>query len=133
MKKLSVQKILTIFFIAIMILSMSMQMSFVFADAGKDVDYLDPSKVTARATGAAGSSQKLLWSVLGIVQVVAVSVAVIMLIILGIKYISAAPGEKADIKQGAMIYVVGAILLFGATTIIQIIKGFAGQAIEVKE
>lgn len=130
MKKLTVQKILTIFFIALMILAMTMQISFVFA--GDADDYLNPSTVKAKETGAAQSTQTLLWSVLGIVQVVAVSVAVIMLIILGIKYVSAAPGEKADIKQGAMVYVVGAILMFGATGIIQIIKGFAGSAITAK-
>ena len=134
MKKLTVQKILTIFFISLMILAMTMQTSFVFADNGDkkgSTDLLDPSKVSGVSTDAANSSQTLLNSVLGIVQIVAVSVAVIMLIILGIKYISAAPGEKADIKQGAMIYVVGAILMFGATLIIQVIKGFAGQAIVV--
>ena len=126
MKKLKVEKIFKIFSIAIIVLLIAMQLSVVFAS----VDLLDPGQVTGASTNASKSSQTFLNSVLGIVQVVAVSVAVIMLIILGIKYISAAPGEKADIKQGAMIYVVGAILMFGATLIIQVIKGFTGQAID---
>ena len=48
-----------------------------------------------------------------------------MLIVLAIKYISAAPGDKADIKKHAVIYVVGAIVLFAATGILQIIKSFS--------
>lgn len=126
MKKLKVEKIFKIFSIAIIVLLIAMQLSVVFAAD----ELLDPGKVIGAETNASNSSQKFLNSVLGIVQIVAVSVAVIMLIILGIKYISAAPGEKADIKQGAMIYVVGAILMFGATAIIQVIKGFTGQAIK---
>ena len=48
-----------------------------------------------------------------------------MLIVLAIKYISAAPGDKAEIKKHAVIYIVGAVVLFAASGIIQIIKTFA--------
>lgn len=123
MKKLTVEKILTIILIALIVLMATLPVCF--AD-----DYMDPKGVTAKTTDAAASTQTFLWSVLGIVQVVAISLAVIMLIVLGVKYVSAAPAEKADIKQSAMIYVVGAILMFGASGIIQIIKTFAGAAIK---
>ena len=66
--------------------------------------------------------------ILGIVQVVAIAVAVIMLIVLAIKYISASPEGKADIKKSATMYVVGAILLFAASGILQILKQFAESA-----
>lgn len=122
MKKLTVEKILTIILIALIVLMATLPVCF--------ADYMDPKKVTAKTTDAAASTQTFLWSVLGIVQVVAISLAVIMLIVLGVKYVSAAPAEKADIKQSAMIYVVGAILMFGASGIIQIIKTFAGAAIK---
>lgn len=129
MKKLTVEKILTIILIALIVLMATLPVCFA-ADKGKAADYMDPGGVTAKATDAAASTQTFLWSVLGIVQVVAISLAVIMLIVLGVKYVSAAPAEKADIKQSAMIYVVGAILMFGASGIIQIIKTFAGAAIK---
>ena len=48
-----------------------------------------------------------------------------MLIVLAIKYISAAPGDKAEIKKHAVVYVVGAIILFAATGILGIVKNFA--------
>lgn len=127
MKKLTVEKILTIILIALIVLMATLPVCFA---ADKGTDYMDPEGVTAKTTDAAASTQTFLWSVLGIVQVVAISLAVIMLIVLGVKYVSAAPAEKADIKQSAMIYVVGAILMFGASGIIQIIKTFAGTAIK---
>lgn len=127
MKKLTVEKILTIILIALIVLMATLPVCFA---ADKGADYMDPKGVTAKTTDAAASTQTFLWSVLGIVQVVAISLAVIMLIVLGVKYVSAAPAEKADIKQSAMIYVVGAILMFGASGIIQIIKTFAGAAIK---
>ena len=65
--------------------------------------------------------------ILGIVQVIGMAVAVIMLIVLAIKYISAAPSDKAEIKKHAVVYVVGAVILFAATGILEIIKNFASD------
>ena len=50
-----------------------------------------------------------------------------MLIVLAIKYISAAPGDKAEIKKHAVVYVVGAVILFAATGILGIVKNFASN------
>ena len=76
-------------------------------------------------SGAANSVTKVIGSIINIVQIVGTGVAIIMLIVLAIKYISAAPGDKADIKKHAVVYVVGAIVLFAATGILQIIKSFS--------
>ena len=79
------------------------------------------------SSGAASSINRIIGSVLTIVQVVGCGVAVIMLIVLAIKYISAAPGDKADIKKHAVVYVVGAVVLFAASGILQIVKNFASN------
>ena len=71
-----------------------------------------------------GKITKISSQVIGVVQTVGVAVAVIMLVVYAIKYISAAPSEKADIKKGAIGYVVGALILFAATGVLQIIKNF---------
>lgn len=95
--------------------------STVFAD-----DYLDPTQIKANdETGAAGKARTVAGSILSIVQVIAVATAVIMLIVLAIKYISSAPNDKAEIKKHAVIYVVGAVLLFGASGILALIQNFA--------
>ena len=64
-------------------------------------------------------------TVLGIVQAVGYVVAVVILVWLGVKYIMASPDGKADIKKQAFAYILGAILLFAASTIVGIISSVA--------
>lgn len=59
--------------------------------------------------------------IIGLVQIVGTAVAIIMLIWLGIKYVIAAPEEKAEIKKGAFIYVIAAIFIFAASNIVGIV------------
>lgn len=80
--------------------------------------------ITAENSEAATNVTKVAGQVLNIVQIVGVAVATIMLTVLGIKYVSASPNEKAEYKKGMTIYVIGAILLFGASIVIGIIKNF---------
>lgn len=84
-------------------------------------------------SGAAASVQNMIGGALTVVQVVGSGVAVIMLIVLAIKYISAAPSDKAEIKKHAVVYVVGAIVLFAASGIIGIVRNFATQNISATE
>ena len=79
---------------------------------GKDSDF---------KTSATSISQ----SIFSIVQVVGSAVAIIMLVVLAIKYLAAAPSDKAEIKKHAVVYVVGAIVLFGASNIVGMIAKFA--------
>lgn len=74
--------------------------------------------------------QKILDTILGLTQVIGIAVAVIMLVVLAIKYISAAPGDKAEIKKHAVVYIVGAVILFAASGIVQIIKIFATNTVQ---
>lgn len=66
-------------------------------------------------------------SVITIARVICSGVAVAMITILAIKYMSAAPGEKADIKKHAVPYVVGAVIMFACTGILSIIERFAAS------
>ena len=59
---------------------------------------------------------------IGVIQVVGGAVAIIMLVMVGIKYISASPNERADMKKGLTAYVVGAVILFSAVGILTILK-----------
>lgn len=60
-----------------------------------------------------------------VTQIIAMGVAIIMLIVLAMKYMMAAPGDKATIKNHAVVYIVGAITMFACTGILGIIKQFA--------
>ena len=91
-----------------------------------DFDSMDVTKVKGSdSSGASAAIGNIASAILNIVQVVAMFTAVIMLIVLAIKYISAAPNDKAEIKKHAVVYVVGAVVLFAASGILQIVKNFA--------
>lgn len=64
---------------------------------------------------------------LGIAQIVAIGVATIMLVVLAIKYIVSSPGDKAEIKKHAVVYIVGAVFIYGSVGILNIIQAFARE------
>ena len=66
-------------------------------------------------------------AVITIARVICAAVAVAMLAILGMKYMSSAPSEKADIKKHAVVYIVGAVVMFACTGILGIIQKFAAS------
>jgi len=90
---------------------------------------MDPRQFVGRGNtgGADVAAGNVIGAIIRIVQVVGVGVAVIMLIVLAIKYIAAAPSDKAEIKKHAVVYVVGAVVLFAAAGILEIIRQFAGN------
>lgn len=71
----------------------------------------------------------ILSTVLDVVRLVGTGVALGILIWIGAKIMMAAPSERANIKQYAINYVVGAFILIGASAILTIIKNFATSAI----
>ena len=71
---------------------------------------------------ASGKVENIGQQILGIVQTVAGLAAVILLIVLAIKYMTASPEGKADIKKTALIYVVGAALMFGTSWVLGMVK-----------
>ena len=77
--------------------------------------------------GSNGTSEvtSIINMIIGTIQVVGMFVAVAFLIFIGIKYMVASPGEKADIKKHLVAYVVGAIVMFGAAGLLEIIEKFA--------
>ena len=60
---------------------------------------------------------------IGIITTVGVVVAVIILLVLGIKYMMGGLEEKAEYKKSMMPYLIGALLVFGASTIAKAVIG----------
>ena len=54
---------------------------------------------------------------IGILQVIGIIIAVIILIVLGIKYMMGSAEEKAEYKKTLVPYLVGALLIFGAASL----------------
>lgn len=122
--KMSKKTIFRIFSIALMVVMLTMAIqNIAFAD-----EYAYNPEGNQSSTTAT-KFQGILNVILGIVQVIGIAIAVIMLIVLAIKYISAAPSDKADIKKSATAYIIGAVILFAASGVIQIIKNFANDTI----
>ncbi len=71
------------------------------------------------------AAENIVSALIDIFQVVGVGVAIIMLVMLAIQYLSAAPNEKAEIKKSVSIYVLGAVLLFAASGVLEIVQRFA--------
>lgn len=85
------------------------------------------------ATGAdlAGADTKIkrtLNMVLTVVRNIGAGLAALILMVLGCKYMLASAGERAEIKKHAVTYVIGAIVLFASSAILEIIKKFALNA-----
>lgn len=78
---------------------------------------IEPSNVTAIKT--------LGGQIIGVVRTVGVLVAVVILLILGIKYMMGSAEEKADYKKSMIPYLVGAVMIFSASTIAGIVYDMA--------
>lgn len=63
--------------------------------------------------------------IMGIVQTIGVVVAVVILMVLGIKYMMGSAEEKAEYKKTMLPYIIGAILIFGAVSIANMVYNFA--------
>ncbi len=64
-------------------------------------------------------------TIISIARIVGVTIAIVILLVISMKYMIAAPGDRADIKKHAVNYVIGAIILFGVVGIVSIISNFA--------
>lgn len=76
-------------------------------------------------TGTVEKVNTVTGTVITAIRVIGICVAVVMLLTIAMKYMTAAPGDKADIKKSAIQYVVGAIVLFGVVGILGIISKFS--------
>ena len=80
--------------------------------------YTDPTNTVSKVNTITGT-------IITSIRIIGVAVAIVMLLTVAMKYMTAAPGEKADIKKSAIQYVVGAIVLFGVVGILGIINQFS--------
>ena len=107
-------KILNIILVAIMLLSI---FSNVYADA-------KPSDITIKDTTAFNS---IGGKIIGGIQAVGNIVSIAILIVLGIKYMMGSAEEKAEYKKTLIPYIIGAVLVFAASTIAGMVFQFASS------
>lgn len=84
---------------------------------------LTPSEMTG--TAPTGTEIKDLGNkIIGILQTIGIVLSVVILVILGIKYMMGSAEEKADYKKTMIPYIVGAVFIFLAPTIANMVYNF---------
>lgn len=122
-KKVSILLLISLFIFAIF--------SQVFAVSG--------SEITSSFGGSSGSDLQgsneitnLFAGILDAVRIATAAIAIIMLTVLAIKYMVSSPNDRAEIKKGATVYVIGAVVMMGASFLVTIIRDFADNSIKVE-
>ena len=86
---------------------------------------LTPGDVTASSTSADSQIQSIGGRILSAVTTAGIVLSVIMIAVLGIKYMMGSADEKAEYKKSMIPYLVGAVLIFGASVIAQAVYNLA--------
>lgn len=90
---------------------------------------VDPAGIASNLHGTQSNAQTQVTNIgnqiIGIITTVGVVVAVVVLLILGIKYMMGSASEKAEYKKTMIPYIVGAALIFGASAITKVVIGLA--------
>ena len=60
-------------------------------------------------------------NIVTIIQVVGIVIEVIVLLVIGIKYMMGSASEKAEYKKTMIPYIVGAVLIFAGTSLVRVI------------
>ena len=119
----------SIIVLVIAVLLIALCSSNVFAESASYSDMISTINTKGDSSEASGKALIIVGAILAIAKVIAVGVALIMLVVLAIKYMAASAGDKAEIKKHAVVYVTGALVLFGSAGILSIIEQFASKNI----
>lgn len=117
MKKLI--KLVPIMILVVMLLS---TFSVVFADTTTTGTVTNPKDLTGTGTSSFNTIGQ---RIIGMVQAIGSIASVLVLVILGIKYMMGSAEEKAEYKKTFIPYLIGAILVFAASNLAGMIFNFA--------
>ena len=111
-----VKTIINVFLILIVLSSIFLNVA-VFAANGAP----NPTKFKGSSNADTSGIEKIGNQVITIVSTIGSVASVIVLIVLGLKYMMGSAEEKAEYKKTMLPYVIGAILTFGITNILAIV------------
>ena len=112
MKKLSK------FFAVLLILAIAMVAFTTVANASAG-DVANIFQKAEESNVDTGDMTTVAGNIVNIITWVGIIVAIIVLLVLGIKYMMGSAAEKAEYKKTMIPYLVGAVLIFGASAIVQ--------------
>ena len=114
--KVKTMKILVAVATALIMLSVGTSMVYALTPGGL---------VANQSATGASEIQTFGQNIMGVIQTVGVVIAVVILMVLGIKYMMGSAEEKAEYKKTFIPYIVGAVLIFAASTIANVVYQFA--------
>lgn len=110
-------KMLLMLTIAIMIFNCIPIHIQAFSDPSQNPDVWKPTINNNNST----EFKPIIENILGYINVIGVVISVIVLVIIGIKYLLGSIEEKAEYKKTMTGYVIGALMLFSITTVANIL------------
>ena len=116
MKKLS--KVISIVLIVMMLVAIETNVFAAVTGA------TNPSQLTGKAVSGTDKITSIGNQIITILTIVGTVASVIVLIVLGLKYMMGSAEEKAEYKKTMMPYVIGAALVFAASAIAGILYSF---------
>lgn len=108
MKSITIKKsILIVSFILILIIILM----------PKSLAGINPSQITGQAPGGVDIDKSFLEKLVEVIRFIGTFIAVGAMMVIGIKYMAGSIEEKATYKKSMLPYLIGCVLLFGASTI----------------
>ncbi len=123
MNKTKYAKAMKVVYTILMVLILVSVANTVFA--GSSSSLIDPGSLTGEGASGGTQIESLGNQIIGIVTMIGIVISVLVLVILGIKYMIGSAQEKAEYKKTMIPYVIGAILVFAASTIATIVMNIA--------
>ena len=109
-------RIISTILLTIMLVTSIAGVVFAAPDIDKTIGDIDGSKAgdTTKVTTIGGK-------IINIIQVVGIVVAIAVVLIIGIKYMTGSVEQKAEYKKVMIPYIIGAVLLVAGTSIVKVI------------
>ena len=96
--------------------------------SGSPVGAIGEIGIDSSLVGGNGKLGGALKTVIAVLQMAGTGIAIIVVTILGIKYMTASVEAKAEVKKEMMPVLIGMILLFGAVNFTAIVAGIVDSA-----
>ena len=104
--------------VLILLLITSMIVGIYNVQASDVDDVIESMKGATESADTSSGIASTINDVIGLLQIAGTGIALIVMTMLGIKYMLASPSDKADVKKQIMPILIGCVLLFGAVMIV---------------
>ena len=112
------------------IVNLLLVIMFVFSIFSTVHAAIDPTTVITGPSSSGASSLYKANIILGIFQALGAGVAMVALLVLAIRYMYSSPDEKAEVKKKLIPYIMGGVMVFGATSLVKIVETFTNDILK---